>query len=283
LQIEGALEFFAFFGGIKWPVEIDFFDDLDEVVLHQVLPNVETFARAVSPSYLLEEPYRKLLIATARGDGKLLNVFRRARINEATGGELLSELVDLGILLLEPSREAPLREHPRQKVKKHLRHYRIQSKVRFRAPFLRFWFGFIEPYRRDIAQGKTGAFLENFRQHQDRCASLSFEQLSAELLSDYFAQDDPLLSEGSYWDRHSEFDLLGVSRSGKVILGECKYKGRKICKSELNKLKEKALHSGISVDIYALFSKNGFSNELLQSKDEKLLLFEVEDFRQLLG
>jgi len=283
LQIEGALEFFAFFGGIKWPVEIDFFDDLDEVVLHQVLPNVETFARAVSPSYLLEEPYRKLLIATARGDGKLLNVFRRARINEATGGELLSELVDLGILLLEPSREAPLREYPRQKVKKHLRHYRIQSKVRFRAPFLRFWFGFIEPYRRDIAQGKTGAFLENFRQHQDRCASLSFEQLSAELLSDYFAQDDPLLSEGSYWDRHSEFDLLGVSRSGKVILGECKYKGRKICKSELNKLKEKALHSGISVDIYALFSKNGFSNELLQSKDEKLLLFEVEDFRRLLG
>jgi len=283
LQIEGALEFFAFFGGIKWPVEIDFFDDLDEVVLHQVLPNVETFARAVSPSYLLEEPYRKLLIATARGDGKLLNVFRRARINEATGGELLSELVDLGILLLEPSREAPLREYPRQKVKKHLRHYRIQSKVRFRAPFFRFWFGFIEPYRRDIAQGKTGAFLENFRQHQDRCASLSFEQLSAELLSDYFAQDDPLLSEGSYWDRHSEFDLLGVSRSGKVILGECKYKGRKICKSELNKLKEKALHSGISVDIYALFSKNGFSNELLQSKDEKLLLFEVEDFRRLLG
>jgi len=276
------LEFFAFFGGIEWLVEIDFFDDLDEVVLHQVLPNVETFAGAVSPSYLLEEPYRNLLIAIARGDGKLLNVFRRARINEAAGGELLSELVDLGVLLLEPSREAPLKGHPKQKVKKYLRNYRIQSKVRFRAPFHRFWFGFVEPYRRDITQGKTGAFLENFRQHQDRCASLSFEQLSADLLSGYFAQNDPLVSEGSYWDRHSEFDLLGISSSGKVILGECKYKGRKICKNELNKLKEKAMHSGIPVDIYALFSKNGFSNELIQSRDEKLLLFETEDFRRLL-
>ena len=264
-------------------MEIDFFDNLDEVILHQVLVNIEVFEAVIYPSYLLEEPYRSLLIAIARGDGKTLNVFRRARVSEVTGEELLSELVDLGILQLEPSRETPLKEHPKQKLKKHLRSYRIQSKVRFRAPFLRFWFGFVEPYRRDIAEGRTQLFLENFSRHQDRCASLSFEQLSSDLLAHYFAQKDPLASRGSFWDRHSEFDLLSISSSGKVILGECKYKGRKVCKNELNKLKEKALHSGIPVDIYTLFSKNGFSNELMQSKDEKLLLFELEDFRRLLG
>lgn len=275
------MEYFAFFGGIESAMKIDFFDDLDEVIMHQVLLNVNAFEALVSPSYLLEAPYRTLLIAVARGDGKLLNVFRRARVNETTGGELLSELCDLGILEIEASRENPLKTYPKQKIKKQLRSYRIQSKARFKIPFLRFWFGFVEPYKRDIAQGKTQDFLENFRRHQDRCISLSFEQLSNDLLVLYFDEKDPLISRGSFWDRYSEFDLLSLSRSKKIILGECKYKGRKVCKNELNKLKEKAAQSGIPVDIYALFSKNGFSNELMQSTEPNLLLFELEDFRRL--
>jgi len=283
LGIEEALEFFAFFGGIERGVEIDLFDDLEEVILHQVLVDVESYAELISPSYLLEEPYRKLLIAIARGDGKLLNVFRRAGMSETAGGELLSELIDLRVVELEASRETPLKEHPKHKLKKNLRHYRIQPKIRFTTPFYRFWFGFVEPYRESIAKGKTEAFLRNFNQHQDRCASLSFEQLSNDLLAAFFAKKDPLLSRGSFWDRHSEFDILSVSRSGKIILGECKFKGRRVCKSELNKLREKAIHSNIPVDTYVLFSKNGFSNELLQSKGENLLLFEADDFRQLLS
>ncbi len=261
---------------------MDFFDDLDEVMMHSLPLNIKKFEALISPSYLLEPPYRNLLIAVARGDGKLLNVFKRARINETAGGELLSELTDLGIVQLEASRENPLKEHPKQKIKKHLRSYRIQAKARFRIPFLRFWFGFVEPYRRDIEQGKTQTFFENYKHHRDRCISLGFEQLSNDLLELYFAEKDPLLSKGSFWDRHSEFDLYCITRSKKVILGECKYKGRKVCKNELNKLKEKALQSGIHVDIYVLFSKNGFSNELLHSKEENLLLFELEDFKRLL-
>ncbi len=262
---------------------MDLFDDLDEVILHQVLVNIEAFDALVSPSYLMEVPYRNLLIAVARGDGKLLNVFRRARVNEATGGELIAELVDLSILQVEASRENPLKEYPKQKIKKYLRSYRIQPKVRFISPFLRFWFGFVEPYKLDIGQGKTQPFLANFDQHQDRCISLVFEQLSNDLLQRYFIDKDPLLTKGSFWDRHSEFDLLSVTTSGKVILGECKYKGRKVCKNELNKLKEKASQSGIPVNIYALFSKNGFSKELRDAKNETLLLFDMDDFGVLRG
>ncbi len=230
----------------------------------------------------MEAPYRNILIAVARGDGKLLNVFKRARVNETVGGELIAELEDLGVLQLEASRENPLKEHPKQKIKKHLRSYRIQPKVRFIIPFLRFWFGFIEPYKRDMGEGKTQPFLENFNQHQDRCASLVFEQLSNDLLQHYFADKDPLLSKGSFWDRHSEFDLLSITSNKKIILGECKYKGRKVCKNELNKLKEKAYQSGISVNIYVLFSKDGFSKELKHSKNNNLLLFDLNDFKELL-
>jgi hypothetical protein len=35
------------------------------------------------------------------------------------------------------------------------------------------------------------------------------------------------------------------------------------------------------VDYYLLFSKSGFSNELLKSKDKDLILFDIEDFKGL--
>ncbi len=282
LEMEQALEYFAVFGGMQSYVDIDFFDDLDEIIMHNFVLKYSQFDALITPSYLLEAPYRTLLIAIARGDGKLLNIFRRARINETVGGELVAELSATGIVQIELSREHPLKRYPKQKIKKTLRSYRIQSKVRFMDPFLRFWFGFVEPYRHQIKDGKSHDFFQNFHLHYDRCVSLVFEQLSNELLELQFQVRDPLQSKGGYWDQYSEFDLLSLTKSGKIILGECKYKGRKICKNELTKLQEKALHSGIHVDYYALFSKNGFSNELLLSKDESVLLFDIESFKQLL-
>jgi hypothetical protein len=55
-----------------------------------------------------------------------------------------------------------------------------------------------------------------------------------------------------------------------------------VCKSELSKLKQKAEVSNLNVDIYALFSKNGFSKELLNGNRDNLLLFDLNDFERLL-
>jgi hypothetical protein len=180
--------------------------------------------------------------------------------------------------MLAPSRQAPIRAHPKHLLKKHLRGYRIEAKVRFVRPFERFWFGFVAPYRAALSGGKGLHFTENFAQHKERAYSLVFEQLSMQLLSDYYQTKDPVISQGSFWDHHSEFDILSVTRSGKVILGECKYTSRKVTKKELTKLKEKALHSGIRVDVYVLFSKSGFSKELLSEASQTLLLFELKEF-----
>ncbi len=148
---------------------------------------------------------------------------------------------------------------------------------------MRFWFGFVEPYKKELQEGKSDRFWDNYYQHRDRCASLVFEQLSNELVKSLYKQKgDVLIEKGSFWDQHSEFDLLAKTKSGKIILGECKYKGRKVCKSELTKLKEKAIASNINVDLYILFSLSGFSNELLQNRDKNLLLLEAEDFKKLL-
>jgi len=280
LSIEERLEYYSFFGGIDFGFDIDFFDNMDDL-LSRFLSNIDIYRDVISPSYILESPYRDILIAVARGDGRLSNIFKRARYSESIGRELISQLEDIGILRLEYSRESPLKIYPKQKIKKSLRSYRIESKARFLSPFISFWFGFVEPYRSDIYNNKRENFIQNYKRHYDRAVSLVFEELSNELIEVYYKDIDPIVSKGGFWDHHSEFDLLCLTHSGKVILGECKYRGKKICKNELNKLKEKAINSKIKVDIFALFSKNGFSNELKHSTDNNLLLFESKDFKKL--
>jgi hypothetical protein len=244
--------------------------------------NFTKFQTLVSPSYLLESPYREILMAVARGDGKLYSVLRKAKVSEALGEKIVQELVDLNVLKVETSRESPLRSHPKHKLKKEQRSYRVQDKLRFVQPFMRFWFGFVTYYKKDLALGRGEAFLKNFEKHYERLRSLVYEQLCDALLIQHFEEHNTIVDSGSFWNINSEFDILAVSQDKKIILGECKYKDRKVCKNELTKLKAKAVESGINVDVYALFSKSGFSNELLQTQDSDLLLFDLNDLEHLL-
>ena len=280
LELDQAIEFFSIFGGIEEFLELDFFDDLESIIRFNFVDKYNELSYLISPSYLLQEPYRNILISTARGDGRLSNIFRKARVGDTLGMAILEELMALDIIKLEQSREAPLKKYPNQKLQRSLRSYKIEAKVRFKTPFYRFWFGFVEPYAKDLSQKRSQEFFENFEKHFSRLSSLVFEQLSNQLLNLYY--NNQLKSMGSYWDKNSEFDILAKTKSGEIILGECKYKNRKVCKNELSKLKQKAEISGIKVNTYTLFSKNGFSNELIHGNNENLLLFELKDFGRLL-
>ncbi len=282
MELEQAIEYFSILGGVEKNIELDYFDDVFSMVKSNFVQNISKFQTLVSPSYLLETPYREVLMAVARGDGKFYSVLRKSHLSESVGEGIIEELISLNVLWLEPTREKPLRIHPKYKLKKELRSYRIQDKLRFVDPFMRFWFGFVTYYRKELAQGDGSAFLENFQKNYECLRSLVYEQLCNALLVKHYESSTPLLSSGSYWDQHSEFDILAVTSDKKFILGECKYKERKVCKNELSKLKAKALQSGIKVDVYALFSKDGFSNELMQTKEENLLLFDLNDLKQLL-
>lgn len=283
LEWEQVLEYFAIFGGLEIPLEIEYFDDFFRVIEKHFVEDFEKYQQHISPSYLLENPYRGLLIAIASGDAKYYRALRKAKLSEALGERLIEELIASKIVFIEYSREAPLRVHPKHKLKKEYRSYRIQDKIRFTQPFMRFWFGFVAPYERDLLGAKKERFMQNFRQHYERLRSLVFEQLSNALLIEYFKEKNiRLVSHGSYWNIYSEFDILALSQDKKIILGECKYKERVVCKNELTKLQQKAHASNIKVDIYALFSKQGFSKELLGMLNQKLLLFDLKDLQKLL-
>jgi len=282
LEIEQTITYFSLYGGIEEQIDLNLFEDVDLSVEINCVQQFSKTESLINPSYLLDPPYRDILTAIARGDGRLSNIYRRAKIGESAGREIIDDLVELDILRLESSRQAPLRTHPKHLLKKNLRGYRIEPKVRFVKPFYRFWFGFVSPYREALLAGESLLFTQNFEQHKERAYSLVFEQLSIPLLAQYFQYKDLIISQGGFWDHHSEFDVLSITRNRKIILGECKYTSRKVTKKELTKLKDKASHSGIKVDTYALFSKSGFSKELLDIDAKSALLFEIKDFNTLL-
>ena len=277
------MEYFSILGGIGKEVKLDYYEDVFSMVESNFVKDFTKFQTLVSPSYLLETPYRELLVAVARGDGKFYSALRKAKLSESAGERIVQELLSLNVLKVETSRETPLRTHPKHKLPKEQRAYRIQDKLRFVQPFMRFWFGFVSYYKKELLLGKGDTFLNNFEKNYERLRTLVYEQLCDNLLVQYCEDKTPIVSSGTYWNIHSEFDILAITQSKKIILGECKYKDRKVCKNELTKLKIKAKESEINVDIYALFSKSGFSNELIGMKSDTLLLFDLSDLGLLLN
>lgn len=275
-----AISYFSIIGGIENKIEINYFDNIDYFLENYFVENFTLFEDLIYPSYILETPYRELLVAIARGDGKYFSSIRKAKLSDSVGEAIIEELISKNILYKELSREPPLKIHPKQKLRKDERFYKIQDKLRFKLPFFRFWFGFVISFRKDLIEKRANRFLENFLKHNERLYSLFFEQLCNLIAVENIFKKEKIISRGSYWNIYTEFDILLLDKNKNLFLGECKYKDRKVCKNELSKLKEKAIYSNINAHKYIIFSKSGFSNELLQLKDKNLMLFDLEDLKK---
>ena len=229
-----------------------------------------------------EKLYHSLLRGVAKGDRRTHSAYKRAHTSEAVGEPALAFLCQSGLLTLERSREKePQKEYPSQKLKKEVEHHIISDKLSFTMPLMHFWFRFVSPHFREIQEEDYTKFFQRYHEHAQGFSSLVFEKLSIELLKHHL-QDDPLKEVRSYWERHIEIDVLALSKKGHIYAGECKFTNTKVNKSELTKLKEKCALANIEVHTYVLFSKRGFSNELLALEDKNLLLFTLDDFHKLL-
>jgi len=282
-EMDSLVQFYCIYGGATNAIGLNPFSILEKSVAADFSSHFLALQSNIFPSYLLEEPYLSLLKSISRSDGKLNNVLRRARLGSKLGGELIGQLVKQDILYIENSREQPIRKSPKESIKKSLRGYQIQPKVRFIKPFYRFWYAFVEPYRFNLLKGETAKFIQNFNQHKDKAFYIVFEQLSNAWLREKYASVDPIISEGGFWDYKNEFDILHITTSNKIIIGECKFKSKKVTAKELVKLKHKAKESGIKADKYVLFSRSGFSNELIGLKDKNLILCPLEKLTVLLN
>ncbi len=281
-EMEQCIGLFAIFGGLDDPINTD--EDVETLIIKHILEPFEIHRKYIFEPLGDDPLYGKLLHAISIGDRRLDSAYRRARIGKERGSEAFGFLRRIGYLSIEHSREVPLLKiHPKQRFKKEIERHKISHKLRFQNPFLRFWFAFVEPFSKSIGEHNYAPMMEHFNTHYNEFVGFIFEELCGlfidEILSLRF--EDTVIDSGSYWDREVEIDLLNETAHGELWIGECKWTNHKLNKKELRKLEEKWIKLSLAPDKILLFSKRGFSNELLTLKERRLYLYRAEDLEAL--
>lgn len=280
MQIQELIEYYSVFEGVK---DFDIKPDLGliENIKNIYLLNYEKLKDnyIYTQDKALQSDIQNALTRLSRGDRKRFSIYKD--ISQPQGRMVYKILFEKGIIKEELSREKPSWLDGRKIIKKSLRRYKVENKINFVCEATRFWFNFIAPNEKSIKNGDFKEALKQIDLHLEKHLSLSFEFLSEELI-EHILPENSIISRGSYWTKNSEIDLLVQTNDGLVIVGESKYKSRKICKNILNSLKKKVEFANLKPTHFALFSKSGFSKEVLNLKDENLMLFALKDFERLL-
>jgi hypothetical protein len=266
-ELEQAIEYFSVFGGMSWSVDMT--KSLEELIESKVLKNYTYIHGDITKITQSDKVSHSLLSAVAMGDGRVHSALKRARISRNEGENAIDTLCGKNII----KTEFPLESPPDSDEK-------IDEKLNFNTPFMRFWFAFVSPYFKTIKEGDFKEAKEQFNNRKSEFYELTFKKLSMELMKKSF-KDDPIVEIGSYWDRNTQIDILAKTASGKIIAGICKYSNSKAKKSELTRLKEQCDAAELTPDISVIISKGGFSNELKALKGEDVKLFALKNFKTL--
>jgi hypothetical protein len=269
--METAVKYFIVFGGLN--IKIDTTKPILELIEKHILneyTNLRYEINSITGGYKVDHA---ILTGIALGDRRTNSSFKRAFVTFEEGMKCVEKLADRGIIEIESSQHHLAKKRGDDKVAR---------KLLFTAPFLRFWFAFVSPIYKGIKEKNYKEFYELYENKEAEFGDFVFEELSMEFIRDLFIED-PIKQFGKYWDEKIQIDLVAKTTSGKIIAANCKYINSKIKKNELNKLKEDCNSIDLKVDIFALFSKNGFSNEVKSQKSETLRLFTPKSFKLLLA
>jgi len=278
-DMEIQIDYFAIFGGLGW--SIDTTKPIKILIEELILQNFSALNEKIDALTLGEANNKRLLRALAVGDRRIFSAFNRAGLNNGNGGAALNFLEEKGLISIEYSREEPARSlNPNHKLKRSIARHRISHKVLFTQPFVRFWFYFIAPHKKDILLHDYEKLFKDFEIKQNSYTSLVFEELS-EILLNYHIRDSQILSSGSYWDANVEIDILTITNKENIFVAECKWTNHQVNKSLWHKLLEKCEKLNLEATQIVLFSKRGFSKELMAHQGKKLALFSSSDFKEL--
>ena len=90
---------------------------------------------------------------------------------------------------------------------------------------------------------------------------------------------------GRWWDKNSKIDIVGIGESD-IIFGECKWSNKKVGINILEELIKKSENVEVNNKnrSYILFSKSGFTDELLKRAEDskELYLIELKDIEEII-
>ncbi len=207
------------------------------------------------PRFILQnevnEPmtYFTILETIANGEHKLGNIAGKLNKNVQNITSFISKLIELEVIY----KEVPITEKLPNKSKKGL--YFIKDN------FFRFWFSYVLPYRSQLELGNTNYAMVKIKENFLGFVAKVYEDLSVE----YVLKNYPLLKAGRWWSKDEEIDVVGVGEEF-ILVGECKYSNKKVGVDILEELERKSekIELNLPIKNYLLFSKSGFTEDLLE-------------------
>lgn len=267
-DLDSAIKYFSVFGGMGWGVDMQM--PIEKLIEEKVLNNYRYIHADITQVTGSDKVSHALLSGVATGDRRVHSALKKGQISRNDAEYAMDDLFDNGLIEAEYSLEAPADTNKK-----------IDEKLNFTKPFMRFWFSFVSPFFKTIRDGDYKETQARFANRGDEFAELVFINLAKEAIKQNF-RDDPIVEVGSYWDRDTSIDILAKTKSGKVVAGICKYSNSKAKKTELTKLKELCSAAELSPDIFIVISKSGFTNELKSMKSENLKLLSLKNFKKLI-
>lgn len=220
------------------------------------------------PKFLLQEEvndlsrYFSILNAISIGHTKMSAISSYLQINAGGLSPYISKLIDLDIL----EKESPITENI-ENTKKVL--YKIKDN------YLKFWFSYVYPYQ-SYLEIENLAYVKNKIENEfDLYVSKIYEDLDRESI--WKNMKFPLVKVGRWWDKDTEIDIVALGEDNKIVFGECKYSKKQVGLNILNELKEKSKkviwNNDKREEYYILFSKSGFSQDLIELAKKKIILY----------
>lgn len=255
---------YAVTGGMPKYIEL-FHDNVD--IYQAIRENVvsrNAFLYA-EPEFLLQKEvseigsYFSLLKTMAAGNHKLKKIASVMEMPQTSLTKYLKVLSELDII----EREVPITEENPEKSKRGL--YYIKDN------FIRFWFRFIYPYRGMLEAGQEEYVMEKIKStFIENHVSYVYEDICREKVWSLNGKGVEFNRVGRWWDGSNvEIDIVAYNSMGKDILfGECKYSVNKKGLEVLRQLKQKAKavlwNRDDRKEKYVIFSRSGFTDELLE-------------------
>ena len=273
LQLDEQIQQYAVTGGVPKYIELfhrkkDIFSSIKDNILS---PSAFLYAE---PDFLLRKEvseigsYFSVLKTIAAGNHKLSKIATALGVAQSNLTSYLKTLIDLDII----EREVPITEENPEKSKMGL--YRIKDN------FISFWFKFVYPNRSMLEAGRVQFVLDKLKKNfVDNHVSYVYEEICRKNVWDYLSEGVSFNRAGRWWGaKDVEIDIVAYDSVGTdMLFGECKYSKQKKGISTLMELKEKAKAVNWKKDtrkeFFVIYSKSGFTNELIEYVNQHRNIF----------
>lgn len=241
-----------------------FFENISATFLNKLNILYEEAENLLREELRKPNTYFNIVKAIIDGTTKLSEIASKSRVSITNINKYLKVLERLNIIKRIYPITAP------SKKKNFL--YKIQDN------YFRFWLSYVYPYQAQIEE-QPSEVLNLIKREYNQYMAPVFEEIcrKASMRQGVYEQ------VGKWWYKGEEIDVVALNGETKTIaLGECKWSKKKVDMRTLHDLKNKAekvrWNQRERNEEYLLFSKNGFTNDLLTitKQEPHISLFDLE-------